>query len=98
MLGHGGFGTTMGALAAGVPQVVVPLFSFDQALNGEHVAAVGAGLTVAMGAGAVGRGAAEVAGLLEDPGYAAAARRVAVALRDLRPPAAVVPLLSRLEL
>ncbi len=24
MLGHGGFGTTMGALAAGVPQVVVP--------------------------------------------------------------------------
>jgi hypothetical protein len=98
MLGHGGFGTTMGALAAGVPQVVVPLFSFDQALNGEHVAAVGAGLTVAMGAGAVGRGAAEVARLLEDPGYAAAARRVGVALRDLPPPAEVVPLLSRLEL
>ncbi len=45
MVGHGGFGTTMGALAAGVPQVVVPLFSFDQVVNGDHVAAVGAGLT-----------------------------------------------------
>ena len=46
LVGHGGFGTTMGALAAGVPQVVVPLFSFDQIVNGDHVAAVGAGLTV----------------------------------------------------
>ena len=26
VLGHGGFGTTMGAVAAGVPQVVVPIF------------------------------------------------------------------------
>ncbi len=43
MLGHGGFGTTMGALAAAVPQLVAPLFSFDQVVNGEHVAAVGAG-------------------------------------------------------
>ena len=34
MLGHGGFGTTMGALAAGVPQVVVPIFTFDQVVNG----------------------------------------------------------------
>ena len=53
MIGHGGFGTTMGALAAGVPQVVVPLFSFDQIVNGEHVAAVGAGLTVERGPAAV---------------------------------------------
>ena len=43
MLGHGGFGTTMGALAAGVPQVVMPIFTFDQVVNAEHVAAVGAG-------------------------------------------------------
>ena len=50
MLGHGGFGTTMGALAAGVPQVVAPLFTFDQIVNGDHVAAVGAGLTTERGA------------------------------------------------
>jgi UDP:flavonoid glycosyltransferase YjiC (YdhE family) len=47
VVGHGGFGTTRAALAAGVPQVVLPLFSFDQFLNAERVAAVGVGLSVA---------------------------------------------------
>ena len=60
MLGHGGFGTTMGALAAGVPQVVVPIFTFDQLVNAAHVAAVGAGIAVAMGPGSVARACAEV--------------------------------------
>ena len=62
MLGHGGFGTTMGALAAGVPQVVAPLFSFDQVVNGDHVAAVGAGLTVEVGPGSVERAATQIPG------------------------------------
>ena len=44
MVGHGGFGTTMAALAAGVPQVVVPLFAFDQEINATRVAEVGAGI------------------------------------------------------
>ena len=96
MLGHGGFGTTMGALAAGVPQVVVPLFSFDQGLNGAHVAAVGAGLTTPIGPGGVARGASEVPRLLEDPSYADGAGRVAAALRDLPPPAEALPLLAGL--
>ena len=43
MVGHGGFGTTLGALLAGVPQVVVPLFA-DQPSNAERIAAIGAGL------------------------------------------------------
>ena len=43
MVGHGGFGTTMGALLAGVPQVVVPLFA-DQPYNAARVADLGAGL------------------------------------------------------
>ncbi|SBW19861.1 MGT family glycosyltransferase [Candidatus Protofrankia californiensis] len=42
---HGGSGTTFGALAAGVPVVVVPLFA-DQPANGKKVAAAGAGLVV----------------------------------------------------
>jgi UDP:flavonoid glycosyltransferase YjiC (YdhE family) len=96
MLGHGGFGTTMGALSAGVPQVVAPLFSFDQAVNGEHVAAVGAGLTTDMGPGAVTRAAAEIPGLLADPTYAEASRRIRDALRELPPPAEAVALLSDL--
>ena len=93
MLGHGGFGTTRGALAAGVPQAVSPLFSFDQVVNGEHVAAVGAGVTTGMGSGSVARAAAEVHRLLEEPSYAAAAGRVAEALRELPAPAEAVPLL-----
>ncbi|WP_141841583.1 glycosyltransferase [Humibacillus xanthopallidus] len=44
MVGHGGFGTTMSALTAGVPQVVVPLFAFDQEINATRVAEVGAGI------------------------------------------------------
>jgi len=45
-VGHGGFGTTYGALAAGVPVVVLPLFSGDQFMNAEAVAASGAGVAV----------------------------------------------------
>jgi hypothetical protein len=96
MLGHGGFGTTMGALAAGVPQVVAPLFSFDQVVNGEHVASVGAGLAVEMGPGAVARAAAEFPRLLEDASYAASARRIAAAMGELPPPAGAVPVLNSL--
>jgi MGT family glycosyltransferase len=42
---HGGSGTTLGALAAGLPLVVVPLFA-DQPDNARRVAAVGAGVAV----------------------------------------------------
>ena len=43
MVGHGGFGTTLGALLAGVPQVVVPIFA-DQPANARRIAEIGAGL------------------------------------------------------
>lgn len=42
---HGGSGTVFGALASGVPVVVVPVFA-DQFENGRRVAAAGAGLVV----------------------------------------------------
>jgi UDP:flavonoid glycosyltransferase YjiC (YdhE family) len=96
MLGHGGFGTTMGALAAGVPQVVVPLFSFDQVVNGAHVADVGAGLTVPPEPGAVATAATEVPRLLADPTFAESAGRVATALGELPPPSEAVPVLTGL--
>jgi UDP-N-acetylglucosamine:LPS N-acetylglucosamine transferase len=41
LIGHGGFGTTMTAVAAGGPQFVLPLFSSDQFQNAERVEAVG---------------------------------------------------------
>jgi UDP:flavonoid glycosyltransferase YjiC (YdhE family) len=45
VVAHGGSGTTFGALAAGVPLVIVPLFA-DQLANAERVAAAGAALVV----------------------------------------------------
>jgi UDP:flavonoid glycosyltransferase YjiC (YdhE family) len=96
MLGHGGFGTTMGALAAAVPQVVVPLFTSDQIVNGDHVAAVGAGLTVEPGPSSVELAAAEVPRLLADPTYTESARRVAAAIADLPSTAEAVHALARL--
>ena len=42
---HGGSGTAFGALAAGVPVVVVPLFA-DQFENGRRIAGAGTGLAV----------------------------------------------------
>ena len=43
VVSHGGSGTTLGAFAAGVPQVVAPLFA-DQPYNAARVAVVGAGV------------------------------------------------------
>lgn len=42
---HGGSGTVLGGLAAGIPQVVVP-FGADQPQNAQSVAAIGAGLAL----------------------------------------------------
>lgn len=43
---HGGYGTMIGALAAGTPLVVIPLFAADQWMNGTRIAEVGAGLAL----------------------------------------------------
>lgn len=45
VLCHGGSGTVLGALAAGAPLVVMPMFA-DQPFNAERVAAAGAGLAL----------------------------------------------------
>jgi UDP:flavonoid glycosyltransferase YjiC (YdhE family) len=48
VLFHGGSGTMLGAVAAGAPMVVVPMFA-DQPQNAERVAAVGAGVSLPKG-------------------------------------------------
>jgi UDP:flavonoid glycosyltransferase YjiC (YdhE family) len=45
VVSHGGFGTTLGAVASGLPLVVVPLFG-DQPENARRIEAVGAGVVV----------------------------------------------------
>jgi len=83
MVGHGGFGTTLGGLAAGVPSVVVPLFA-DQPANAAQVAAIGAGIALDGGPAAIGGLAAAMSRVLDEESFRAAARRVAEEIR--RPP------------
>lgn len=84
---HGGSGTVFGALAAGIPLVVVPLFA-DQFENGRRVADAGTGVVVDVGdrdggrRGVVGpddppRIAEAIGAVLETPSYRASAGRVA---------------------
>jgi UDP-glucoronosyl and UDP-glucosyl transferase len=79
VVGHGGSGTTLGALAAGVPQVVAPLFA-DQPYNAARVAVVGAGVVSSLDG--LRRSAERVLG---DPRFRIAARRVADEMRGQRP-------------
>ncbi len=91
---HGGSGTTFGALAVGVPVVIVPMFA-DQFANGDRVAAAGAGAVVhrdPLGAGRrpLGLGdAPHVADAIEtvrsDPSFAAAAGRIAGEMASVPP-------------
>ncbi len=94
--GHGGFGTTMGAIAAGLPQVVTPLFTSDQRVNGRHIAGIGAGLAFGPGPSAIRDAAEALPGLLADPAYAATAGQLAAAIADLPSPAAAVSAVHRL--
>jgi UDP:flavonoid glycosyltransferase YjiC (YdhE family) len=93
MVGHGGFGTTLGALLAGLPQVVVPLFA-DQPYNAERIAAVGAGLATDPA-----RVREAVERVLAEPAFRLAAGRVALEAQRLpsidEAPAALEALVSR---
>jgi UDP:flavonoid glycosyltransferase YjiC (YdhE family) len=103
---HGGFGSTLGSLAHGVPLVVLPLFSGDQWANGEAVARAGAGVTIAddrtvrnvldlPGPETLRRLAGAVTSVLGDPSYRREAGRIAEAMRALPPVDEAVRLLER---
>jgi len=79
---HGGHGTVMKALAHGVPVVSVPL-GRDQADNAARVVEAGAGLRIKPSAKTPEIGRA-VARLLDEPAFAASARRMAAEIaRDV---------------
>lgn len=88
VVGHGGFGTTLGALVAGVPMVNVPLFTPDQHDNAAAVAAAGAGVALPGGPEAMAGLGAAVTGVLADDAARSAAQRVAAEIADLPPAAA----------
>jgi UDP:flavonoid glycosyltransferase YjiC (YdhE family) len=84
IVGHGGSGSTLIALAAGVPVALVPLF-VDGPENARRVAAAGAGVALEPGlAGAAELGGA-VAALLRDPRYRIGAAAAAAEIRALPP-------------
>ena len=77
---HGGHGTVLKTLAAGVPLVVMPL-GRDQPDNAARVAHHGAGLRVRRSA-KPGTIAAATRRVLDEPRFAAAARRLAGHIAD----------------
>lgn len=95
MVGHGGVGTTLSGLQAGVPMVVVPLFA-DQPYNARRVAAIGAGIVLEGGPAALGGLGDAVGRVLTDDSYRAGARRIAEEIGRLPPASAAVAWLEEL--
>jgi UDP:flavonoid glycosyltransferase YjiC (YdhE family) len=93
MVGHGGFGTTMQGLAAGVPMVVLPLFASDQFLNAERVDEIGAGIALE-GTDAIDSLDAALRAILGDPTYGEAAGQVAADMAALPPASACAPIIE----
>jgi MGT family glycosyltransferase len=79
VINHGGHGTVIKALAAGVPMVVMP-HGRDQAENATRVTTRGAGIAVKKGAKPQ-KIAAAVRKILDDPSYRAHAERIGESVR-----------------
>ena len=90
---HGGHGTVLKALIAGVPLVVVPL-GRDQPDNAARVVHAGAGIRLRRNA-SVGALSAAIARAIKDPRYRAAAERMACQLAADRDDNLVVDELER---
>ncbi len=84
MVGHGGSGSTLAALAAGVPQALVPLF-VDGPVNAARVAELGAGVALDGPDAIADALLPAVRRLLGDPAHRAAARAVADEIAALPP-------------
>jgi MGT family glycosyltransferase len=80
MVCHGGSGTVLGGLAAGIPQVVVPITA-DQPQNAQSVAAIGAGLALNKPDAETLRAA--IQRVLDDDGFRRAARAVSAEMAAL---------------
>jgi UDP:flavonoid glycosyltransferase YjiC (YdhE family) len=102
---HGGHGSTLGALARGVPLVVLPLFSVDQFINGAAVSRAGAGVALddersrggplePPGEAVLARLAPAVGEVLAHPGYRERARSIAGAMGSLPPVDTAVAILA----
>ena len=94
---HGGYGSVMACLTAGVPMVVIPLAGGDQAGNAERCAALGVARVVAADERTPDAIRAAVRDVLGDPGYREQAIRLRDQIRELPGPEHTVGLLERLS-
>lgn len=81
---HGGAGSVLAALAAGVPMAVIPLFA-DQPLNAARVAERGAGIVLDGADGSLPTLGETVRTLIADARYGERAARIAGEIRALPP-------------
>jgi MGT family glycosyltransferase len=79
---HGGAGTTLGALAFGVPVVLLPQGA-DQYANAEHIVATGAGLQLLRDELSVDAVRASVRAVLDDASYRRCAERIKTEIHDM---------------
>ena len=75
VVSHTGSGTMLGGLAAGLPQVCLPIGA-DQFTNADQVVRIGAGVLVPPAERTSAGIRAAIDQVLDDPSYAAAARRI----------------------
>ncbi len=92
---HGGAGSLMTSLAAGVPQLSLT-FAVEQEANGRRLAATGAGLQSRGDLGGRESVGQAVRRLLEEPSFAEAARRLAEENAARPAPSELVPFLEGL--
>jgi UDP:flavonoid glycosyltransferase YjiC (YdhE family) len=93
VVSHGGSGSTIGALAAGVPCVLLPMGA-DQPLNAARCEALGAGVALDVMRATPGDVRAAVEAVLAEPRYRVAAARIRDEIAALPGPEAAV---TRLE-
>jgi len=91
-VGHGGSGSTLAALAAGLPLLILP-HGADQFENAGQALTLGAARMLMLGELNEEAVHEAVVALLEDGSYRAAARGVAAEIASMPSPAEVVPLL-----
>jgi UDP:flavonoid glycosyltransferase YjiC (YdhE family) len=94
---QGGAGTTMTALAYGVPQLILPQVS-DQHFNGERLAVTGAGTWLEAEQAAPGQIRDLVGELIDDGHWREGAALMRERVRQMPAPAAIVPVLTTLAM
>jgi len=95
VVAHGGYGTLMGALAAGRPVVSIPLAATDNVVNAQSVAARGAGLVVRVNERTAAVITERTRRVLDEPAFSTAAREAASEIAALPGPDHAVALLAR---